>query len=169
MYIITRFRYSRKATTVTGKTDLLLLILETEVYLKTAPVFVYPILAHTMQKKKKSTNEKVSSGMWRHANWYKFTDISEEGVPPYSGHISLVLKMQAASSSETSVNIYQTTRRDIPEYCILCKFQGQQGSLCARARTHTHYILRVISLSLSPNWTAIHPLRLHWHYDVRTK
>jgi hypothetical protein len=41
----------------------------------------------------------------------------------------LGLKMQAAHSSETSVNIYQTTRRDVPEYCIIRKFRGQQRRL----------------------------------------
>jgi hypothetical protein len=37
----------------------------------------------------------------RHAVWHKFSDIA--------------LVMEAASTSETSVNLYQTTRRNSPE------------------------------------------------------
>jgi hypothetical protein len=40
-----------------------------------------------------------------HVVWYEFTDISE--VP--------ALMMEASSTSETSVNLYQTTQHNIPE------------------------------------------------------
>jgi hypothetical protein len=47
--------------------------------------------------------------MLRRVVWYKFTDISEV----VSASIIIALMMEAASISETSVNFYQTTRRNI--------------------------------------------------------
>jgi hypothetical protein len=41
--------------------------------------------------------------------WLVLTVVSEELS------VSIALMMEAVSSSETSVNIYQTTRRDFPE------------------------------------------------------
>jgi hypothetical protein len=41
----------------------------------------------------------------------KFTDVSEV----FAASIIIALMMEAASTSETSVNFYQTTRRNIPE------------------------------------------------------
>jgi hypothetical protein len=38
--------------------------------------------------------------------WYKFTDFSE---------VLIALVIEAASSSETFLNFYQTTRRNIPD------------------------------------------------------
>jgi hypothetical protein len=43
--------------------------------------------------------------MLRRVVWYKFTDISE----------ATALTMEAASTSETSMNFYQITRRNFPE------------------------------------------------------
>jgi hypothetical protein len=48
-----------------------------------------------------------SSGMLRCVVWYKFTDVSEM--------ITISLMTEAVSTSETSVNFYETTRRNITE------------------------------------------------------
>jgi hypothetical protein len=44
--------------------------------------------------------------------WQKLGDVSEMLAAPI-----IVLTMKAASTSETSLNFYQTTRRNIPEDC----------------------------------------------------
>jgi hypothetical protein len=49
--------------------------------------------------------------MLRRVVWYKFTDISEV----LAASIIRAMMMEAASISETSVNFYQTTQRNIPE------------------------------------------------------
>jgi hypothetical protein len=46
--------------------------------------------------------------------WYKFADISEV-LPASIIRAFRALIMEAASTSETSVNVYQTTRRNNPE------------------------------------------------------
>jgi hypothetical protein len=43
--------------------------------------------------------------------WYKFTDVSELSA----AMVSIALTVEAASISETSANLYQTTRRNNPE------------------------------------------------------
>jgi hypothetical protein len=48
----------------------------------------------------------------RRVVWQKFTDVSEVLV---ASIISIALMMEAASTSETSVSFYQTTRRNNPE------------------------------------------------------
>jgi hypothetical protein len=49
---------------------------------------------------------------WVVAVWQKFTDVSQLLS---THHEFIVLMMKAASTSETSVNVYQTTWRNIPE------------------------------------------------------
>jgi hypothetical protein len=44
--------------------------------------------------------------MLRRVVWYKFTDVSE---------VLIALMMEAASTSETFVNLYQSAWRNIPE------------------------------------------------------
>jgi hypothetical protein len=44
--------------------------------------------------------------------WYNLTDVSEVLA---ASIIRAILVKEAASTSETSVNFYQTTRRNIPE------------------------------------------------------
>jgi hypothetical protein len=46
----------------------------------------------------------------RRVVWYKFTDVSEVLAASI-----IALMMEAASTCETSVNVYQTTRRNSPE------------------------------------------------------
>jgi hypothetical protein len=53
-----------------------------------------------------TASTQMYSGMLHRVVWQKFTDVSE--VLP-------ALMIEAASTSETSVNFYQTTRRNIPE------------------------------------------------------
>jgi hypothetical protein len=55
--------------------------------------------------------------MWRRAPWYKFSDVSEEPA------VSIVMcsevsymKIETERLSETSLNLYQTTRRNIQRY-----------------------------------------------------
>jgi hypothetical protein len=48
----------------------------------------------------------------RRAVWWKFTNISEVLDASIIGKIALM--MEAASTSETSVNFYRTTRRNNP-------------------------------------------------------
>jgi hypothetical protein len=55
-----------------------------------------------------------SSGLLRHRDWQKFTDVSEVLAVTIIMAIS-VLMMEAISRSETSVNFYQITRRCNPE------------------------------------------------------
>jgi hypothetical protein len=43
--------------------------------------------------------------------WQKFTDV----LVVLTASIIIALMMEAVSTSETSVNFYQTTRRNIPE------------------------------------------------------
>jgi hypothetical protein len=50
----------------------------------------------------------LSSGKLRRVVWYKMTDVSELLT-------ASVLMMKTVSTSETSVNIYQTTRCNMPE------------------------------------------------------
>jgi hypothetical protein len=45
--------------------------------------------------------------------WYKFTDVSEVLAASIIRAITLV--MEAAVTSETSVNFYQTSRCNVPE------------------------------------------------------
>jgi hypothetical protein len=52
--------------------------------------------------------------MLRRVVWYKFTDVSEVLAASIIGNI-IALIMDAAMTSETSANFYQTTRRNIPE------------------------------------------------------
>jgi hypothetical protein len=47
--------------------------------------------------------------LWHHVVWKKFTDASEVLA------VSIALMMEAAGTSETSVNFYQTTWRYNPE------------------------------------------------------
>jgi hypothetical protein len=54
----------------------------------------------------------MSSGLLRRVVLSKFTDVSEV-LFAYNKLIALM--MEAESTSETSVNFYQTTRRNIPE------------------------------------------------------
>jgi hypothetical protein len=49
------------------------------------------------------------SGILHRVVWYKFTSVSEVLAA------TIIRAMEAAGFSETSVNIYQTTRRSIPE------------------------------------------------------
>jgi hypothetical protein len=49
--------------------------------------------------------------MLHRAVWWKYTNVSEV----LAASIIRVMIMGAASTSETSVNFYQTTRRNIPE------------------------------------------------------
>jgi hypothetical protein len=51
-----------------------------------------------------------------------------------SAAYSYALKMGAAGSSKTSVNIYQTTRRHNTEYSKVCSHR------CENLRSHTHKI-----------------------------
>jgi hypothetical protein len=51
------------------------------------------------------------SGMLRRVVWYKSADVSEM----LAASIIIALMMGAANTSETSINFYQTTRRNIPE------------------------------------------------------
>jgi hypothetical protein len=44
--------------------------------------------------------------------WYKFPDVSEV---PAASIWAITLMMEAASTSDTSVNFYHTTERNIPE------------------------------------------------------
>jgi hypothetical protein len=55
----------------------------------------------------------LSSGLLRCVVWYKYTDVSE--VLTASIIRAIVLLMEAARTSETSGNVYQTTRRKSPE------------------------------------------------------
>jgi hypothetical protein len=66
------------------------------------------------------SEDDLSSGMLRRVVWWKFTDISEVLSASIFRAISIIraliaLQMEAVSTSETSVNFYQTTRRNIPE------------------------------------------------------
>jgi hypothetical protein len=54
----------------------------------------------------------LSSGLLRRVVWQKFNDISVV----FAASILIALMMEAANTSETSVNFYQTTRRN-PEDC----------------------------------------------------
>jgi hypothetical protein len=47
----------------------------------------------------------------RRVIWYNFTDVLEV----LAASIIMAMIMEAASTSETSVNVYQTTRRNNPE------------------------------------------------------
>jgi hypothetical protein len=51
--------------------------------------------------------------MLRRVVWQKFAEVSE---------VLIALMMEAANTSETSVNVYQTTRRNIPEDCHLREY-----------------------------------------------
>jgi hypothetical protein len=53
---------------------------------------------------------KMSSGMLRRVVWWKLTDLSE-----VLAAFVIVRMMGAVSTSETSVNFYQTKRHNIPE------------------------------------------------------
>jgi hypothetical protein len=55
---------------------------------------------------------KLSSCMLRRVVWYVLTDVSENLRPTAS---IIALMMSAVTSFVTSDNIYQTTRRNIPE------------------------------------------------------
>jgi hypothetical protein len=55
--------------------------------------------------------------MLRHVGWYKFTDVSEVLATSIVRAI-IALMMEAASTSETSVNFYQTTRLNIQKTVI---------------------------------------------------
>jgi hypothetical protein len=54
-------------------------------------------------------NLRLSSGLFCYVVWQKFTTLSQT----YAANI--ILKMEVASTSETSENIYQTTPRNNPE------------------------------------------------------
>jgi len=56
----------------------------------------------------------LSYGMRRYVVWYKFTGISEESA----ASILYYRGKEANVSSETSVNLHQSTRRYIPEIVI---------------------------------------------------
>jgi hypothetical protein len=58
-------------------------------------------------------DEDDSSGMLHSVVWYKFTDVSEVLIASIIRKMNLM--MEAASTSQTSVKFYQTTRRNIPE------------------------------------------------------
>jgi hypothetical protein len=49
--------------------------------------------------------------MLRFVVWYKFADVSEV----LAASIIIALMMEVARASETSVNFYQSTKRNIPE------------------------------------------------------
>jgi hypothetical protein len=53
----------------------------------------------------------VSSGLLRRWSGRSFTDVSQV----VAASIIIALMMEAASNSETSVNFYQTIRRNNPE------------------------------------------------------
>jgi hypothetical protein len=61
--------------------------------------------------------EDDSSGMLRRVVWKKFPDFSEELAAPIIKAVSTHRPDdgERASTSETSVNFYQTIRRNIPE------------------------------------------------------
>jgi hypothetical protein len=46
--------------------------------------------------------------------WYKFTDVSEVLAASIT-RVMIARMMEVASTYETSVNLYQTTRRNKPE------------------------------------------------------
>jgi hypothetical protein len=61
----------------------------------------------------KDKMREMSSGMLRSVVWQKFIDVSE--VLAASIIRAKTLMMETARTSETSVNVYQTTRCNIPE------------------------------------------------------
>jgi hypothetical protein len=68
----------------------------------------------------------------RHAVWYNFTNVSEV----FAASIIRAMMMEAASTSGTSANVYETTRRNNPEDSHLharrgenLKFHKMQGCL----------------------------------------
>jgi hypothetical protein len=55
-----------------------------------------------------------------HADWYKFTEVSEVHTASIIGVKKLIaLKMEAIWASETLVNVYQSTWCYSPEDCLL--------------------------------------------------
>jgi hypothetical protein len=55
------------------------------------------------------------SGLLRCVVWYKFTDVSEVLAASIIRTMIIGLMMEAASTSEKSVNFYQTTQSNNPE------------------------------------------------------
>jgi hypothetical protein len=49
--------------------------------------------------------------MLRRVVWYKFTDVSEVLI----ASIIIAMMIEAASTSEMLLNLYQTTRRNVPQ------------------------------------------------------
>jgi hypothetical protein len=54
----------------------------------------------------------LSSGLLLRVVWYNFNEVSGCLLPPSSGRRVLALMMEAVSTSETSVKLYQTTRHN---------------------------------------------------------
>jgi hypothetical protein len=80
-------------------------------------------------------------GMLRRVVWQNFTDVPEVLAATIISRIALML--EAASTFETSVNLYQTTRRNIPEdgrlrkafVCILQRGQAHRSKgTCSHTR-----------------------------------
>jgi hypothetical protein len=61
-----------------------------------------------------SYGDEYEDGLLRRVVWYIKTDVSEVLTVSFIRAMS-TLMMRAVSTSETSVNIYETTRRNIPE------------------------------------------------------
>jgi hypothetical protein len=63
--------------------------------------------------------------------WKKFTDVSEA----LAASRTIVLMMEAAGTSETSVNFYQTARRNNPEEVIFSLDVHSIFQIMSSART----------------------------------
>jgi hypothetical protein len=82
----------------------------------------------------------LSSGMLHRVVLHKLTDVSEVFTA------LSVLMMEAVGPSETSVNFYETTRRNIPEDSsgwIICTEENRRSSPSAT------------SFTTNPTWTAL--------------
>jgi hypothetical protein len=64
---------------------------------------------------------------------YKLTDVSEVRAPSILAVIVLI--METVHISETSFNLYKTTRRDIPEGCCLHTLE------CKNVKSHSYFTL----------------------------
>jgi hypothetical protein len=91
-----------------------------------------------------------TSGMWRHAVWYKFTNVSEEL------NASSTLKVGVVGTSETLINFYKTACSHIPEDGNLLKWRDHLEDLSADGRI----ILKLILMKLGEKaWTGFIWLR----------
>jgi hypothetical protein len=73
----------------------------------------------------------LSCGMLHRVVWYLLTDVSEKLTAP------ITLRIEAVSCSETLVNIYQTTRCNIPETAIfnILLLSGCDNVKCVKTRS----------------------------------